>query len=104
MLTSLGIIFAFGLFFGYLSKLLKLPSLVGMMLAGVLVGPSFLNLINNDILTVASELRQLALVIILTRAGLTLNIKDLKKVGFSAVLNVLFASTFWNFSNNFYSP
>ncbi len=86
MLTSLGIIFAFGLFFGYLSKLLKLPSLVGMMLAGVLVGPSFLNLINNDTLTVASELRQLALVIILTRAGLTLNIKDLKKVGFSAVL------------------
>lgn len=86
MLTSLAIIFLSGLVLGKLFQRWKLPSLIGMILAGILVSPNVGNLMDDTILSIASYLRQIALVIILTRAGLSFNIQSLKKVGRPAVL------------------
>lgn len=86
MLTSIAVILLLGLFFGYLFSKLKLPSLLGMILAGIVLSPYALNLIDSSILNISADLRRIALVIILTRAGLSLNISDLKKVGRPAVL------------------
>lgn len=86
MLTSLALIFLCGLFLGSIFNKLKLPSLVGMLLTGMLLGPYTLNVIDTSVLEISSQLRQFALVIILTRAGLSLNIEDLKKVGRPAIL------------------
>lgn len=86
MLTSLALIFISGIFAGEAARRLKLPPLFGMLLAGMLLGPSCLNLLSDSMLSLSAELRQLALVIILLRAGLSLEINDLKKVGRPAVL------------------
>lgn len=86
MLTSLALIFLVGMGFGWLVTRLRLPSLLGMLLTGILLGPHVLNLLDESILGISADLRQLALIIILTRAGLSLNIDDLKKVGRPAVL------------------
>lgn len=86
MLTSLALIFLVGMGFGWLVTRLRLPSLLGMLLTGILLGPHVLNLLDESILGISADLRQLALIIILTRAGLSLNIGDLKKVGRPAVL------------------
>lgn len=86
MLTSLAVIFLAGLFLGRIFQKMGLPSLIGMILAGILVGPSVGNLIDASVIEAAPSLRQFALVIILTRAGLSLNVQSLKKVGRPAVL------------------
>ena len=86
MLTSLAYIFLLGLLLGAVFNKLKLPSLIGMIMAGILLGPYVWNVLDDSILNISSQLRQLALVIILTRAGLSLNIGDLKKVGRPAIL------------------
>lgn len=86
MLTSLALIFLLGLVLGSIFNKLKLPSLLGMLLTGIILGPYILNLLDSSILSISADLRQLALVIILTRAGLALNIEDLKKVGRPAIL------------------
>ncbi|WP_294730403.1 cation:proton antiporter [uncultured Faecalibaculum sp.] len=86
MLTSIAIIVLSGLFMGRLFSKLKLPGLLGMILAGILLSPHALNLLDSSLLNISSDLRQIALVIILTRAGLSLNLGDLKKVGRPAVL------------------
>jgi len=86
MLTSLALIFLLGLSLGWIFNKLKLPSLIGMLLAGIILSPYALNLIDGSILSISSELRKIALVIILTRAGLAINIKELKKVGRPAIL------------------
>lgn len=86
MLTSLALIFLLGLILGSAFNRLKLPSLLGMLLTGMILGPYALNLLEDSILSISADLRQLALVIILTRAGLALNIEDLKKVGRPAIL------------------
>lgn len=86
MLTSLALIFLVGMSHGWLVTRLRLPSLLGMLLTGILLGPYVLNLLDDSILGISADLRQLALIIILTRAGLSLNIEDLKKVGRPAVL------------------
>ncbi len=86
MLTSLAFIFLLGMLLGAIFTRLKLPSLLGMLLTGILLGPYVLNLIDDSTLLISADLRQLALVIILTRAGLSLNINDLKKVGRPAIL------------------
>ena len=86
MLTSIAIILLLGLLIGWLFSKLKLPSLLGMVVVGILLSPHALNLIDESILTISGELRQIALVIILTRAGLSLDVSDLKKVGRPAVL------------------
>lgn len=86
MLTSLAFIFLVGLLLGKLFQSLKLPQLIGMILTGVLLGPHLLGLIDKTILGISPDLRQLALIIILTRAGLSLDLKDLKKIGRPAIL------------------
>ncbi len=86
MLTSIAIILLLGMFMGWLFSKIKLPSLLGMIITGILLGPHALNIIDSSILSISSDLRQIALVIILTRAGLSLNISDLKKVGRPAFL------------------
>lgn len=86
MVTSLAFIFIFGLLFGNMFKQFNLPALIGMILAGILIGPYFLEWLSEDMISLAPELRQIALVIILTRAGLSLNLKDIRKVGRPAAL------------------
>lgn len=86
MLTSIALILLSGLLLGSLFSKLKLPSLLGMIIAGIILSPYALNLIDDSILNISSDIRQIALVIILTRAGLSLDISDLKKVGRPAVL------------------
>ncbi|HKM03246.1 MAG TPA: cation:proton antiporter [Lachnospiraceae bacterium] len=86
MLTSVAIIFLLGLMLGSIFNKLKLPSLLGMIITGMIISPYALNLLDESILNISTDLRQLALVIILTRAGLSLDIGDLKKVGRPAIL------------------
>ncbi|MCH5272781.1 MAG: cation:proton antiporter [Lachnospiraceae bacterium] len=86
MLLSVSLMLLMGMFLGWLCKKLKLPSLLGMMLTGIILGPYVLNLIDVSILNISADLRKIALIIILTRAGLTLDLNDLKKVGRPAVL------------------
>lgn len=86
MLFSIALILLIGMFAGWLCKKLYLPSLLGMILTGILLGPYALNMIDSSILNISSELRRIALIIILTRAGLSLDIESLKKVGRPAVL------------------
>ena len=86
MLTSIAMILLLGLLIGWLFNKIKLPSLLGMIVVGMILSPYALNLIDDSIVSISSELRQIALVIILTRAGLSLDIRDLKKVGRPAVL------------------
>lgn len=84
MIQSLGIILIVGLVFSALFKKLRLPGFIGLIFTGILLNS--LNLLSNDLLDISSDLRKIALIIILTRAGLSLDIKDLKKVGFVAIL------------------
>ena len=86
MLLSLALIFLCGLLMASIFEKLRLPRLLGMILTGILLGPSVLNWLDGSVLSISADLRQIALIIILTRAGLSLNIKDLKKVGRPAVL------------------
>lgn len=86
MLTSIALIILMGLSLAFIFDKLKLPRLIGMILTGIILGPYMLNVLDPTILNISSELRQIALVIILTRAGLALDIKDLKKVGRPAIL------------------
>ena len=86
MLTSLAYILLLGLLLGALAGELRLPPLIGMIAAGILLGPSCLNLLSDSLLNISADLRQLALIIILTRAGLTLDVAALKRVGRPAVL------------------
>lgn len=94
MLNSIALIILLGTFIGYLFKKFKLPSLLGLILTGIILGPHMFNLIDIIILNISSELRQIALVIILTRAGLALDINDLKKVGRPAILMCFIPATF----------
>lgn len=86
MLFSIALLLLGGMFAGWLCRKLRLPALLGMILVGVLAGPAVLDLIDGSILGISSQLRKIALIIILSRAGLTLNLEDLKKNGRPAVL------------------
>ena len=86
MLISISIVLLSGLVFGWLCKKIHLPSLFGMIIAGVIIGPGVLNLLDDNLLAISSDLRRISLIIILIRAGLKLDISDLKKVGRPAVL------------------
>ena len=86
MLISIALILLIGMFMGWLCKKLHLPSLLGMILTGIALGPYALNLLDISILNISADLRKIALIIILTRAGLSLEINDLKKVGRPAIL------------------
>ncbi len=86
MLFSIALILLVGMAAGWICKKVKLPSLLGMIFTGIVLGPYALNLIDGSILSISSELRRIALIIILTRAGLSLDVNDLKKVGRPAVM------------------
>ncbi|MFI3281672.1 MAG: cation:proton antiporter [Rikenellaceae bacterium] len=86
MLTSIAYLLIGGLSLGFIFNKLRLPALVGMLLAGILLGPYGFNLLDLSLLGISVEIRQIALVIILLRAGLALNLGDLKQVGRPAIL------------------
>ena len=86
MLLSIALILLAGMFMGWLCKKIRLPGLLGMLFTGIILGPYVLNVIDDSILNISADLRKIALIIILTRAGLSLDIKDLKKVGRPAIL------------------
>jgi NhaP-type Na+/H+ or K+/H+ antiporter len=86
MLTSLGLIFLSGLGMASICQKLRLPRIIGMLVCGIVLGPFVLNALDPSLLGISSELRQMALIIILIKAGLSLDLSDLKKVGRPAVL------------------
>lgn len=86
MLTSLALVFLLGLAAAALCSRIGLPRIIGILLAGILIGPYVLNWLDDSILSISSELRQMALIIILIKAGLSLDLSDLKKVGRPAVM------------------
>ena len=86
MLTSLAFVFLFGLALASVCQQLRLPRIIGMLITGIALGPYALNLFDDSILVISAELRRMALVIILIKAGLSLSIEDLKKVGRPALL------------------
>ena len=86
MLTSLALVFLLGMTLSALFRLPGLPGLLGMLLTGILLGPYALNLLSPSLLSISADLRELALIIILMRAGLALSLEDLKRVGRPAVL------------------
>lgn len=94
MLTSLAFIFLAGLGMAALCQKLKLPRIVGMLFTGILLGPSVLNVLDDSILSISADLRKMALIIILIKAGLSLNLADLKKVGRPAVMMAFVPASF----------
>lgn len=94
MLTSLSFIFLAGLAMAAICARMKLPRIIGMLLTGIVLGPYVLNLLDPSILSISSELRQMALIIILVKAGLSLNLADLKKVGRPAVMMACVPASF----------
>ena len=86
MLASLSLLFLVGLAMGAICQKLKMPRIIGMLVTGILLGPYVLDFLDPSILSISSELRKLALIIILLKAGLSLDLKDLKKAGRPAIL------------------
>lgn len=86
MLTSLALIFLVGLAMSAICKQIRLPGIIGMLATGIVLGPYVLDLLSPSILGISADLRKLALIIILLKAGLSLNLSDLKKVGRPAIL------------------
>lgn len=93
MLFSIAVIILLGSGLGWVCKKIKLPSLLGMLLTGILLGPCALNLLDESILTISADIRKIALIIILTRAGLSLDISGLKKIGRPAVMMCFIPAT-----------
>lgn len=94
MLKSIALIMLIGMSAGWVCRKVKLPGLIGMLFTGIILGPYVLNMLDSSILLVSADIRKIALVIILTRAGLTLNLEDLKKVGRPAFLMCFVPATF----------
>ena len=94
MLLSISLILIIGMSMGWICQKIKLPSLLGMLITGIVLGPYVLNLIDESILGISAELRKIALIIILTRAGLGLDISGLKKIGRPAVLMCFLPASF----------
>lgn len=104
MLYSLAIMVLCGMILSGTMQKLKLPGLVGMLLTGIVLGPNALNLIAPELLNVSADLRQIALIVILTRAGLALDIKDLKRVGRPAILMCFIPATFEITATTIFAP
>ena len=94
MLLSIALILLVGMTLGWICKKCKLPSLLGMLATGILLGPYVLDLIDGSILSISSEIRKIALIIILTRAGLSLDISGIKKIGRPAVMMCFVPASF----------
>lgn len=94
MLVNLAIIMLTGLMGGKIFSKIKIAPLLGMLLAGILISPNLLGLVRGDISNLSKDLRQIALVVILTRAGLSLSFERLREVGLSAVLMTFLPASF----------
>lgn len=94
MLLSISLILIVGMSMGWICQKIKLPSLLGMLVTGIVLGPYVLNLLDENILGISAELRKIALIIILTRAGLGLDLSGLKKIGRPAVLMCFVPASF----------
>ena len=94
MLLSISLILILGMFMGWICQKMKLPALLGMLITGIILGPYGLNLLDGSILGISAELRKIALLIILTRAGLGLDLSGLKKIGRPAVLMCFVPASF----------
>lgn len=104
MLFSLALMVLCGLVLSGTMQKLKLPGLVGMLLTGIVLGPYVLNLIAPELLNISADLREIALIVILTRAGLALDINDLKKVGRPAILMCFLPATFEIAATTIFAP
>jgi len=104
MLFSLALMILCGLVLSGIMQKLKMPGLIGMLLTGIVLGPYVLNLISPEILNVSADLREIALIVILTRAGLALDINDLKKVGRPAILMCFIPATFEIAATTIFAP
>ena len=94
MLLSISMILIVGMSMGWICQKCKVPSLIGMLATGVVLGPYVFNLLDSSILGISAELRKIALIIILTRAGLGLDMSELKKIGRPAVLMCFVPASF----------
>lgn len=94
MLLSISLILILGMFMGWICQKMKLPALLGMLITGIILGPYGFNLLDGSILGISAELRKIALIIILTRAGLGLDLSGLKKIGRPAVLMCFVPASF----------
>ena len=94
MLLSISLILILGMFMGWICRKMKLPALLGMLITGIILGPYGLDLLDGSILGISAELRKIALIIILTRAGLGLDLSGLKKIGRPAVLMCFVPASF----------
>lgn len=94
MLLSLSLILILGMLAGWLCSKIKLPSLMGMLTVGIIIGPSCLNILDVSVLNISAQIRRIALLIILLRAGLNLKLEDLKKVGRPAIMMCFVPATF----------
>ena len=104
MLTSLAFIFLAGLAMAAICERIGLPRIIGMLVTGIVLGPYVLNLLDPSILGISSELRQMALIIILLKAGLSLNLADLKKVGRPAMMMAFVPASFEIFAFFLFAP
>ena len=104
MILSLGLIIILGMIFAKIFDKLRLPRIIGMLFTGIILGPQVLNLLDTNILRISSDLRTIALIVILLKAGLSLDIKDLKKVGPAAVLLSFLPASFEILAYGFFVP
>lgn len=104
MLTSLALIFLVGLCMAAICQKLKLPRIIGMLVTGMVLGPYVLDFLDSSILSISAELRKMALIIILLKAGLSLNLNDLKKVGRPAILLAFVPASFESVGYVMFAP
>ena len=94
MLNSLALIILLGLVSSMILEKIKLPNIIGMLIVGIMLGPSMFNMIDESLLSISGDIKEIALIIILLKAGLSLDLTDLKKVGRPAVLLCFLPATF----------
>ena len=94
MLLSIGLIILVGLSFGWIVSKISLPRIIGMLLAGILLGPYVLNVLDSSVIDMSGDLRKIALIIIIAKAGLSLDITDLKRIGRPAIMLCFVPATF----------
>ncbi|MBG9983473.1 cation:proton antiporter [Aerococcaceae bacterium DSM 111022] len=104
MLSSIAMIVLLGIFTHVICRKINIPSLVGLIFIGILIGPSVFDWLDPTLLEISADIRQVVLIIILTRAGLSLNLNDLKKVGRPAVLLSFLPATFEIIATMFFAP
>jgi len=104
MLLSLALIMIIGFGLSGIFTKLRLPGFLGMIITGIILGPNVMNLISSDILNISKDLREIALIVILTRAGLSIDLKDLKRIGRPAILMSFIPATFELLAVTFIAP